>query len=42
MTVADRITRAKNDMDEVYAAGKEAYESDWWDTFQKKGTRTGY
>lgn len=46
MTIAEKITRAKADYDEVYEAGKAAgsdsqYDT-FWDAFQQNGTRTNY
>jgi hypothetical protein len=42
MTVAEKLTRAKADYDEVYEAGKKAEYDEFWDSFQKNGERTGY
>ena len=42
MTVAEQIARAKNDYDEVYAAGKKAQYDDFWDKYQINGTQHDY
>ena len=50
MNIAEKITRAKTDYDEVYKAGKqegklEGKQSEYdrfWDAFQDNGTRTNY
>lgn len=42
MTVAEKITRAKADIDAVYAAGKGAEYDAFWDAFQRNGERTEY
>lgn len=42
MSIADKITRAKNDYDEVYEAGKQAEYDRFWDTFQQNGRRKHY
>lgn len=42
MNLADRIRRAKTDMDEVYEAGKTAQYNAFWDAFQRTGARTSY
>lgn len=42
MTIAEKLTRAKTDIDEVYEAGKKAEYDAFWDAFQKNGTRRTY
>lgn len=42
MTIAEKITRAKNDLDEVYDAGKKAQYDEFWDSMQNNGTRADY
>lgn len=42
MTIAEKITRAKSDYDEVYEAGKQAEYDAFWDNFQAKGARNEY
>ena len=42
MTIAEKITRAKTDYDEVYEAGKQAEYDAFWDAFQQNGTRKFY
>ena len=42
MTIAEQITRAKADYDEVYQAGKKAEYDRFWDSFQQNGNRTRY
>jgi hypothetical protein len=50
MSIAEKITRAKADLDEVHAAGKaegiaegkQAEYDAFWDKLQQNGTRTGY
>lgn len=42
MTIAEDIIRAKEDLDAVYAAGKQAEYDRFWDTFQQNGNRTNY
>lgn len=42
MTIAEQITRAKADYDEVYQAGKKAEYDAFWDNFQQNGNRTTY
>lgn len=42
MTIAEKITRAKSDYDEVYEAGKKAESDAFWDNFQENGNRTNY
>ena len=43
MTTAERILRAKQDIDEAYDAGKAAGSMDeFWDKFQNYGNRTDY
>lgn len=42
MTIAEQITRAKADYDEVFEAGKQAEYNRFWDSFQRNGTRVSY
>ena len=42
MTVAEKIARAKADIDAVYAAGKKPALGVFWDALQAKGSRTVY
>ena len=42
MTIAEQITRAKADLDEVYAAGKQAEYDAFWDAYQSNGERASY
>lgn len=45
MTIAEQITRAKADLEDVYAAGKAAGGGggeDFWDVYQENGNRTIY
>ena len=42
MTIADKLIRAKEDYDAVYEAGKQKQQNDFWDKYQKNGTRTDY
>ncbi len=42
MTIAEKITRAKTDVNVVYAAGKRDERDAFWDAFQHNGTRTSY
>mgnify|MGYP006864373751 CR=1 FL=1 len=42
MSIADQIIRAKNDYDEVYAAGKKAEYDAFWDAYQQNGNRKDY
>lgn len=42
MTIADKMTRAKEDYDAVYDAGKQAEYDAFWDTFQRKGSKSAY
>ena len=42
MTIAEQITRAKADYDEVYQAGKKSEYDRFWDTYQKNGNRTDW
>lgn len=42
MTISDKLERMKNDIDEVYEAGKEAEWNGFWDVYQANGTRTDY
>jgi hypothetical protein len=42
MTIAEKITRAKTDYDEVYEAGKQAEYDAFWDSFQDNGNRHIY
>lgn len=42
MTIAEQITRAKADLDEAYAAGKQAEYDAFWDAYQQNGNRENY
>lgn len=42
MTIAEQVTRAKADYDEVYAAGKQAEYDNFWDNLQNYGNRRSY
>lgn len=42
MTIADKISRAKTDLDNVYAAGKTLEYDRMWDKIQHNGGRTKY
>lgn len=42
MSIAEKKARAKTDLDEVFAAGKKAEWSEFWDDFQRKGERRNY
>ena len=42
MDVAEKTLQLKQDIDEVYEAGKHKEWSDFWDAFQQKGKRTDY
>lgn len=42
MSIAEKITRAKADLDEVYAAGKQAEYDAFWDGLQDYGNRYDY
>ncbi len=42
MTIAEKITRAKTDYDEVFGAGKQAEYDRFWDSNQKNGNRGTY
>ena len=42
MSIADKIARAKADLDEVFEAGKQAEWNAYWDAYQDYGKRTGY
>ena len=42
MTIADKITRAKTDYDEVYEAGKKAEYDAFWDAYQSYGQPKPY
>ena len=42
MTIAEKLTRAKNDYDEVFEAGKKSEYDRFWDTYQQNGERTAY
>lgn len=42
MSIAEKIARAKADLDEVYAAGKKAEWSEFWDALQSNGNRDSY
>jgi hypothetical protein len=42
MSLAEKITRAKTDYDDVYDAGKYAERDAFWKAFTRNGTRTSY
>lgn len=42
MTTAEKIERAKADLDNAYEAGKKAEYDKFWDTYQENGTRRNY
>ena len=42
MTIAEKLTRAKADIDAVYEAGKKAEYDEFWDALQENGKRTIY
>ena len=42
MTVAEKLTRAKADYDEVYEAGKKAEYDRFWDAYQENGQPKQY
>lgn len=42
MTIAEKITRAKADYDEVFEAGKKAQYDEFWDAVQENGKRVIY
>lgn len=42
MNLAEKVTRAKADLDAVYEAGKAAGGGNWLATYQENGTRTNY
>lgn len=42
MDIAEKVLRAKTDLDDVYEAGKKAEYDEFWDTFQENGSRTNY
>ena len=42
MTIAEQITRAKADYDEVYEAGQQVEYDRFWDMVTNNGTRTTY
>jgi hypothetical protein len=42
MSIADKIARAKADLDEVFEAGKQAEYDAFWDAFQENGKRNRY
>ncbi len=42
MTIAEKITRAKTDYDEVYEAGKKAEYDAFWDAYQQNGKLANY
>lgn len=42
MTIAEKITRAKADYDEVYEAGRKSEYDTFWDAYQDNGNRADY
>jgi hypothetical protein len=42
MSIADKLTRAKQDIDDVYEAGKKSEYDLFWDAHQNYGNRTAY
>lgn len=42
MSIADKIRQLKQDIDAVFAAGKQAEYGRYWDAFQENGQRTSY
>lgn len=42
MSIAEKIIRAKTDLDEVYEAGKKSEYDRFWDAIQTNGERTSY
>lgn len=42
MSIKEKSLLLKEDFDEVYEAGKQAQEDEWWDVFQDYGNRTNY
>ena len=42
MSIADKLTRAKQDIDDVYEAGKKSEYDRFWDAYQQNGKRTSY
>lgn len=42
MSIAEKVTRAKTDYDEVYEAGKQAEYDAFWDSYQRNGARNDY
>jgi hypothetical protein len=42
MSIADKLLQTKQDIDDVYEAGKEAEYNRFWDAFQQNGERTNY
>ena len=41
MDIAEKVLRAKTDLDDVYEAGKKAEYDAFWDEYQDYGNRTG-
>lgn len=42
MSLTEKVLRAKDDLDALYEAGKQAEYDRFWDAFQQNGTRTDY
>lgn len=42
MDIAEKVLRAKTDLDDVYEAGKKAEYDEFWDAYQDYGNRTDY
>lgn len=42
MSIADKLLQAKQDLDDVYEAGKQAEYDRFWDEFQQNGERTNW
>lgn len=42
MTIAEKLLRAKADIDEVYEAGKKSQYDEFWDSYQNNGARNYY
>ncbi len=42
MSLTEKVLRAKDDLDAVYEAGKQAHYDAFWDVYQQNGTLTNY
>lgn len=42
MSIAENLTKIAENQQKVYDAGKKAENDEFWDKFQKNGTRSGY